>query len=446
MTIATDIATETTQLELPLQQGMIRDELQQQAIALCCSTDAKSRIVAVTGQAGTGKTSIMKEVYDAFVAGGHDVALAAPTGKAAKRISEATGITATTIHRLLEFTHPGDPDEKTGKPIGVSVPKRKPGNPLTQSVVLVDEYSMVNQQLHRDLCDAMPAGCVLRVFGDVNQLPPIEEDKQKNKEPSSFDMLLKQFQSVTLKNIYRQGDGSSVVTQAHRILNGWMPQQTSDFILRFPVGMIGRDGYKSIKDIVTDLVMEGEYKFQTLEDQIITPTNRGWIGTVSLNKHIQALVQDGNMAEAYLMPRHKWDKSDLMLTKNDKVLWSQNDYQLNIFNGEVGIITDIGSEFVTVDFGDRVVDIPSMVIYIAGDGTEKYYDPRKSLQLAYVLTTHKCQGSEYGTVVYIMDKSAWMLQNRSNFYTGVTRARKRAIVVSDQRSLQQAVVTKYAKF
>ena len=425
---------------------MKRDELQQQAIALCCSTDSKSRIVAVTGQAGTGKTSIMKEVYDAFVAGGHDVALAAPTGKAAKRIAEATGIAATTIHRLLEFTHPGDPDEKTGKPIGVSVPRRKPGNPLAESVILVDEYSMVNQQLHRDLCDAMPPGCVLRVFGDVNQLPPIEEDKQKNKEPSAFEVLLQQFQSVHLKTIYRQGEGSTVVSQAHRILNGWIPQQTKDFVLRFPVGMIGRDGYKSIKDIVTDLVMEGEYAFHTLDDQIITPTNRGWIGTHSLNQHIQSLVHDGKMERAYPMPRNKWDKVDLMLTVGDKVLWSQNDYQLNVFNGEVGIVTDIGSEFVQVDFGDRTVDIPSMVIYVAPDGTEKYYDPRRSLQLAYVLTTHKCQGSEYRTVVYIMDKSAWMLQNRANFYTAVTRARSKAIVVSDQRSLQQAVVTKFRRF
>ncbi len=431
---------------VPQPSSKKRDELQQQAIALCCSTEKNTRVVAVTGQAGTGKTDIMREVYEAHKAGGHDIALAAPTGKAAKRISEATGIDATTIHRLLEFTHPGDPDEKTGKPIGFSVPRRKPGNSLSQSVILVDEYSMVNQQLHRDLCDALPPGAVLRVFGDVNQLPPIEEDKRLNKEPSAFETLIKSFQSVHLKHIYRQGEGSTVVAQAHRILNGWMPQQTDDFQLRFPVGMIGRPGYQNIKDIVTDLVMCGEYKFDTLEDQIITPTNRGWIGTHELNKHVQSLVQDGKMSEAYLMPRHKWDKHDLMLVVGDKVLWTQNDYQLNIFNGETGIVEHVQSESVSINFGDRVVDIPSMVIYVAADGTEKYYDPRRSIQLAYVLTTHKCQGSEYGTIVYVMDKSAWMLQNRSNFYTAVTRARKKAIIVSDQQSLQRAVVTKYTKF
>src|SRR5262245_4229588 len=203
---------------------LISDELQEQAIVLACSSE---RLVAITGQAGTGKTTIMREVHKQFTENGHTVALAAPTGKAAKRISEATGIAATTIHRLLEFTHPGDPDEKTGKPVRESRPMRNEHRRLEQSVVLVDEYSMVNHRLNRQLIDAMPAGSVLRTFGDLNQLPPIEELSVSQGPPpehSPFFEHVNKFPSVKLKNIYRQGDGSDIVVNAHRILNRMCPK------------------------------------------------------------------------------------------------------------------------------------------------------------------------------------------------------------------------------
>lgn len=414
--------------------NVVRDELQDKAVEIACSTN--NRIAGVTGQAGTGKTTIMRQVYLAFKEAGHTVALCAPTGKAAKRISEATGIQATTIHKLLEYTHPGDPDPKTGKPLGVSVPRRIPQRPLEQSVILGDEYSMVNEELNRNLLDAMPPGGLIRLFGDANQLPPIEEGDFMRRGPrplSPFEKYLKQFPSVTLKNIYRQGEGSGIVKNGHRIIHGMCPAQMDDFKITIT---------QQHKAKIIEYVMESGIDFASLDNQIITPTNKGWIGTHELNVVIQELLQGDKMYTAHVMPRSPWDakkKLSLQLVVGDKVIWTKNDYQLEIYNGESGVVTSLDNDLVTIDFGDRVLAIPPWVEYEGADGKSKGYDPRTQLQLAYVITTHKSQGSEYECVAYLMDKYAFMLQNRANFYTGITRARKHVHVISDQRSFQSAV-------
>lgn len=415
---------------------LIKDELQEQAVALCCSTE--NRIASVTGQAGTGKTTIMKRVFNAFIDAGHNVALAAPTGKAAKRIAEATGIPATTLHRLLEFTHPGDPDEKTGKPIGISVPRRTRMNRLEQSVILVDESSMINQDLFRDLMDAIPNGGLVRMFGDVNQLPPIEERDDYKSMPSPFHKMLEGFPSVKLTNIYRQGEGSGIVKNAHRILNGWVPQNTDDFRL-----IIGRP---HLPKEVMGIVASGEADFYSLDNQIITPTNKGWIGQIQLNQALQKQRWGDNLRDAILVPRAKWDKIDLFLREGDKIIWKKNDYNLEIFNGETGIVKSLANDCITVDFGDRVVDVPPWIEYTDPTGQIKGYDPRINIFLAYALTTHACQGSEYQHVVYTMDTSAFMLLQRSNFYTAVTRGRKKDWVVTDQRGLMRSISNNKSNF
>ena len=415
---------------------MQHDDLQSQAVTLCC--DSTKNIVSVTGQAGTGKTTIMKKVYEAFINAGHSVALAAPTGKAAKRIAEATGIDAMTLHRLLEFTHPGDPDQKTGKVIGVSVPRRNRENRLEYTVVLVDEASMINQELYRDLIDALPPGGVIRFFGDVNQLPPIEQRDDYKKMPSPFSKLLKDFPSVMLTNIYRQGEGSGVVKNGHRILHGMVPQQFDDFKL-----IIGRP---HLPNTLIELIKSEGIDFNSLDNQIITPTNKGWIGQVALNQAVQKLLKGDQMYEAVLMPREKWDKNDLFVVTGDKVIWKKNEYNLGIFNGETGIIKDLDNDCVTVDFGDRVVSVPPWIEYTTPDGQIKGYDPRVNIYLAYALTTHSCQGSEYQHVVYVMDRSCWGLLIRGNFYTAVSRARKKAWVISDNAALQRSVVNTQSRF
>jgi exodeoxyribonuclease V alpha subunit len=415
---------------------LIKDELQAKAVTLACSPE---RLVAITGQAGTGKTTIMKEVHERYTDAGHVVALAAPTGKAAKRISEATGIPAMTVHRLLEFTHPGDPDEKTGKPVAESHPRRHDRHKLEQTVVLVDEYSMVNHKLNRQLIDAMPAGALLRTFGDINQLPPIEEfvvSTGPSPDGSPFRHHITRHPSVTLKNIYRQGEGSSIVKNAHRILNRMCPVGMEDF----NVVLTRQQGPQVLRLVESDL-----NKYMSLDNQIITPTHRGWIGTRELNLKIQAIVQSSFPSEGHIMPRHSWDKYDLVLYPGDKVIWTKNDYCVEIFNGETGIVKEfLGRGHVVIDFGDRVVSVPPLVSYEKSDGSKVFYDPRVSIKLAYAITTHASQGSEYDSVVYLMDKYAMMLQDQSNFYTGVTRAKKRATVIADQWSFQKAVITKPA--
>lgn len=160
-------------------------EKQLEAIDLCLNRE--KRIVAITGPAGSGKTTIIKDVYKRLTDEGITVALAAPTGKAAKRIKEATGIPAVTIHKLLEYSRPGERDEKTGKPLTDTAPKRDHTFPLVERVILVDEYTMVNHELNRNIIDALGRGAVLRCFGDIHQLPPIEAHKLTGVDSSPFE-------------------------------------------------------------------------------------------------------------------------------------------------------------------------------------------------------------------------------------------------------------------
>lgn len=417
------------------------DLLQEEAITLGCNT--KERIVGVTGQAGTGKTTIMRQVYDALHDAGHDIALVAPTGKASKRISEATSIPAITIHRLLEFTHPGDPDPKTGKVTGVSVPRRNKENRLEQSAILIDEASMINSTLWRDVMDALPAGAIVRCFGDVNQLPPIEEDGRVMNSMTPFQKVLKDFKSVTLKNIYRQGEGSTIVKNGHKILNGMMPHQAEDFRIMLTPTDVVESAPNSPITLLMKHVAESGIDYASLDNQIITPINKSWIGQYELNLKLQALIQKDKMFSAVVLPRSKWESDKTcMIAPDDKIMWKKNDYKLEIFNGETGTVIDILNDVININFGDRIVGIPPWIEYIGPDGETKGYDPREQIDLAYAITTHKAQGSEYQHVTYILNKSSYSMHHRNNFYTAITRARKIVYVISDQRSMQQSVVNK----
>lgn len=424
------------------------DSKQVEAINLC--TDVAQRLCAVTGPAGTGKTRIMKEVYDRLTGAGHQVVCAAPTGKAAKRIQEATGIPAFTVHRLLEYTHPGDPDPKTGKPVGVSGPTRGRllhKGPIEYNTVLCDEYMMVNTELHRNLLDALPAGGVLRAFGDVNQLKPIEETGASTAR-APFQEVLDRFPSVRLDTIHRQGEGSGIVKNGARILKGFFPERTSDFVIittdAFVNGMGTTRPLDKLRVEVIDAMQNG-VSYASLDNQIITPTNKGWIGTYALNQAMQMelMPPDRKLIE---VPRHAWVQTKYKIKTQyfgvgDKVVFDKNNYDLKVFNGEAGIITEISEyEEITVDLGDRIVCVPPLLEFQnPRTGEMGTYDPRKNLELAFALTTHKCQGSEYKNVIYVLDKSSFFLQNRHNFYTAITRARTKVTVIADQRSLRTSV-------
>lgn len=421
---------------------IVLDPKQREAVEACC--DISNRVVAITGPAGTGKTTIIRLVYEALIAAGYRVGLGAPTGKAAKRIFEATGIDAMTIHRMLEYSHPGDPDPKTGKPYGFSQPKRTRQQPLDYDVVLIDEYAMVNHDVGRNIFDALPPGGRICVFGDDNQLAPIEEDKRLMSEPSPFLKLLAnpKFKAVYLDTIFRQGIDSGILLNANLIIKGRYPcknEQWDQVITDKPIDIL--------RDYILDKWNEDEIDFGSIENQIIVPQQKGWVGTTALNTMIQGLFHNEHDPCIYL-DRKPWMEGEggkkggkIRVYLGDKVICIDNLYDLGVFNGETGKVIEINDETgeVVIDFGDREQAFPPVLMVQNSHGTLSEIDPRKSISLAYAITTHKSQGSEYKKLVYILNKSnTWMI-SRKNFYTGISRAREHVFLIADQRGLSLGV-------
>lgn len=418
------------------------DEKQLEAIRLCC--DSTKRIVAVTGEAGTGKTTIIQEVYKRLykekmlrdkdgniVKVIPNVVICAPTGKAAKRIYEVTGIPALTLHRLLEYPMPGEIDETTGKPKTHFGPKRDHDNPIDYEIVICDEYAMVNVELHRNLINALPRGGMVRMFGDCNQLEPIEEIAIKGDE-SPFNTALKKFPSVILNQIHRQTEQSTIINNAHLINLGMFPRKTNDFQL-----IITSQERQPTDELIK--LVHGDTDFYTNKKQILSLARVRWVGTEKLNNLIQADRFFGKESEGVAIERHPWVKVPLSLYVGDKVIVTKNNYDLGIFNGETGIVKEAymyGD--VVVDFGDRTVKIPSQMIVIGRKGNYMM-NPQRDLDLAYVITTHKAQGSEYEEIIYVMDKAVVFNQSRKNLYTAITRAKKKVTIITDQKSLMYSL-------
>lgn len=440
---------------------MQTDTLQSKAIELC--SDLSKRLIGVTGQAGTGKTTIIKQAVEHFSNNGVSFAVAAPTGKAARRIREATGIPAVTVHKLLEYPKPGEYDQKTGKPLDSGSPKRNRGNPLTQKVIFVDEYAMVNVELHNNLLAALPPGGCLRAFGDLNQLPPIEEFASKIDPRTPFARILGDHPSVTLENVFRQAEGSEVLEAATMIRNGRVPAKKKDFnytVVTRPI--------HALQELVLES-LEGGIDYGSITNQIITPSKKTWTGTVALNGMLRSLLNP-NPSNELPMPREKWmAKFPVTVGVGDKVVCTENTYDLRnyderyaewddehrpilhsfidtpatkqMLNGEIGKVLEIHpDETMEIDFGDRVVELPPRYYeYWSQKDTIIEVDPKKKIDLAYALTTHKCQGSEFENVIYMLNKSMSFGQNRQNFYTAVTRAKKSVRVISDAPSLAVTV-------
>lgn len=410
------------------------DNTQQEAVNLCC--DITKRVAAVTGAAGSGKTTILKRAYRQLEEAGYAVKLSAPTGKAAKRIYEVTGIEASTNHRLLEYTHPGDPDPKTGRPVQFSYPRRTRANPLELDVLFVDEYAMANRDMHRSIFDALPPGACIRVFGDNNQLPPIEEDKALQNQPSAFVELLNKFHSVRLDTVHRQGKDSGILLNLQSVLKGRMPTRNDQWSMHFSETPVD-----ALRDYVLEAQDEG-VDFTSIDNQILTPQNTSWVGTVKLNAMIQSLFHS-SMEPALLVPRNNWVKGEgdvkggaIRMFVGDKVIVTRNMYDLNVFNGESGKIIEITHDGeIVIDFGDREQAIPPILMVQNRYGKIIEVDPRKDIDLGYAVTTHKAQGSEYKNVIYVLNKSTGYMQNRRNFYTAASRGREHVHIITDQRSI-----------
>lgn len=410
------------------------DEDQLAAIAAGC--DVTRRVVPITGAAGTGKTALKQAIYQKLTDAGYSVALIDPTGRAAKRTQEVTGIQSSTMHRKLEYTHPGERDPVTGRVIDTSFPRRDKRNPLEEDVIIADEYAMFNQEMHRNFFDSLKPAARAIVLGDMNQLAPIEDSERLKAMPTAFSKLLHDFDGINLKTIHRQGAGSGIVKNGLSILKGIPPRKYDDFTMN-----ITEKPLDALEDHVY-AKLEAGVNFASIEHQIICLQHSSWVGTTKLNLQLQAMFGTGRK-EYIDVEQHTWKKMDkLRIYVGDKVMQTTNNYNLEIYNGETGIVmavTDFGE--IDVDFGDRMISIPPEEIRLGARGAYAA-DPRKDLELAYAVTTHKVQGSEYKQVVYIMNKSAGWLQSRRNFYTGESRAREFCHVITDQRSLAKSLNNK----
>jgi exodeoxyribonuclease V alpha subunit len=412
-----------------------------QRLAVEQGLDVSKRISAVAGPAGSGKTTIMRMIYNGLTEAGYTVKLAAPTGKAAKRIREATGLPAGTLHMLLEYTRPLEIDEKTGKPFGDTFPRRTKENPLECDAVIGDEYMMVNHELHRNLIDALQSGARLIVLGDVSQLPPIESSPILAQKPAPFKILLDKFNGIYLDKVHRTADDSGILLNAQRILGGTAPMPNTDFT------RIITD--KPVDELVAAL---DKADYTALNNQIITPANKSWVGTLKLNATLQTVLMD-NDRHTISLPRNKWDASNAVrVGVGDKVIMTKNWYDLDcedgskgVFNGEVGKVIEVSDvEEVVIDFDDRICRIPPAVQLVYNNKVTVGY-PQRDIHLAYAVTTHKAQGSEYDHIVYVLNKSMLAMMNRKNMYTALTRARKHATLITDMASLSMSVTTKEPK-
>lgn len=377
--------------------------------------------MVITGGPGTGKTTIIRAIIQLMESSGKRVALSAPTGRAAKRMSEVCQMEAKTIHRLLEIV-PGV--DSVGSQFA-----RNSSNPLECDLLIVDEMSMVDILLMDSLLDALPKGARLIMVGDSDQLPSVGAGNVL-KDIIESDVLT----CIRLKEIFRQARESMIVVNAHRINNGEMPMfndRDNDFFL------VSRDDPMTLPDTIADLCARRLPKAYGLSNisqvQVLTPTRKSTIGVNYLNTVLQ---------EALNPPSP--DKTEKVTQRcvfriGDKVMQIKNNYQLEwerpdngekgvgVFNGDVGFITDINekSQRIAVVFDDRIVKYDFMFL--------------DELELAYAVTVHKSQGSEFDVVVMPMFETHRLLMTRNLLYTAITRAKSLVILVGQEEYIRAFV-------
>ena len=361
-------------------------DMQRQAVHMV----AKSSVLVVTGGPGTGKTTVLSAILESVR--GARVLMAAPTGKAANVMQTATGVLASTIHRLLEWS----------SEVGEFTRNRR--NPLEADVIVIDEVSMLDLPLATSLSDAVSEGSRLILVGDVDQLPSVGPGAVLR------DIILSAVVPVVrLSRVYRQGEGSGIAHNAQRILKGEEPKEHDDFFI-----LKGHDEPKA-KDRVVKLVSDilpKKFGFSPTKDiQVLVPRHKGEAGRLELNTALQEALNPASGDMELLV-------GGVAYRKGDRVMQLRNVTEAGVFNGETGIVHEIGKDALTVLFsGERLVE------YIK-DGLEH-------LTLAYASTIHKSQGGEFQAVVVVMTSSAGWMLNKNLLYTAITRAKKIVVIVTD---------------
>ncbi|MCI6697920.1 MAG: AAA family ATPase [Lachnospiraceae bacterium] len=382
-------------------------------------------VLILTGGPGTGKTTTINTMIAMFEAEGLKIALAAPTGRAAKRMTEATGHDASTVHRLLEVS--GDPEKGT-----VAFGKNDE-EPLEQDVVIIDEMSMVDIYLMASLLKAVPVGTHLVLVGDASQLPSVG--------PGSVlrDMIhSKILPTVTLTTVFRQAQESDIVMNAHRINKGEHPvidNKSRDFFF------LKRQRAEDIIGQAIHLVRDSLPKYvqaDTADIQVMTPMKKGLVGTIRLNAVMQQALNPAG-------PRKReWARGDVVFREGDRIMQVRNNYQKEwTIRGRYGAVIDTGAGIYNGDMGViRAIDPLTDLMTVEFD-EHRCVDYEKSeldqLELSYAVTIHKAQGSEYPAVIIPMLRGPRMLMNRNLIYTAITRARKCVVLIGDPAVLDDMI-------
>ncbi len=403
------------------------DDLQRLAVL----ESIKNGLMILSGGPGTGKTTTIHTIIHYFEKEGMEILLAAPTGRAAKRMTEATGYEARTIHRLLELNGLADDRDKK-----VSF-ERNEENPLEADVLIIDEMSMVDIHLFQSLLRAVAVGTRLIMVGDVNQLPSVGPGQVLK------DLIdCGQFPTVILEKIFRQAGESDIVVNAHHIHNGRqirMDNKSKDFFFleRDNVNVI----YKHLVQLITEklprYVNAGIY-----EIQVLTPMRKGNLGVETLNRILQRYMNPPDAGKS------EYSHGDTLLREGDKVMQIKNNYQLEweimsrfqipvekglgVFNGDMGVILRIDefSQTVTVEYEEK-----KQVTYP--------FSTLDELELAYAITIHKSQGSEYPAVIMPLLGGPRMLMNRNLLYTGVTRARNCVTILGSRETVMSMIMNEH---
>jgi exodeoxyribonuclease V alpha subunit len=427
LSVSGDMTTEERIRRIEEREGIELDDLQRQAVLLA----ADHAILLISGGPGTGKTTTINTIINYFEEEDMEVLLCAPTGRAAKRMKEATGMEAMTIHRMLGVrARDGEEDRNAPAAPLLTDFGRDEENPLEADVIIVDEMSMVDMYLFHALLKAVRSGTRLILVGDVNQLPSVGPGR-------ILQDLIRSgaFRTVILQKIFRQAARSDIVVNAHRILRGEMPSlgnKSRDFFF------LERDSlpviYKNTVQLIREM-LPGYVKCSPDEIQVLTPMRKGNLGVERLNQVLQSVLNPP------APDKREYVREEVTFREGDKVMQTRNNYQIEwqvrgnfglplekgtgIFNGDFGRIlsVDPSREILTVRFDeDREVDYP--------------FGELEDLELAYAVTVHKSQGSEYPAVILPLLSGPRGLFNRNLLYTAVTRARSCVVILGSREAVR----------